>query len=62
MAKTTRRYGLFRKEGRRWIREYPALAYPLPQARQLFQHALLTGALMPGPTRMLRPATPELPA
>ena len=48
MSKT---YGLFRKEGRRWVREYCTLAYPLPQAQQLFQSKLLEG-----PNRQLRPA------
>lgn len=51
MAKSNVKYGLFKKENGKWVRECCALAYPLPQARQLFQTLLLIG-----PNRELRPA------
>ena len=44
-----RLYGLYRviKAGTRkvYIRKYPVLAYPQPQAARVFQNSLLAGAL-----------------
>ena len=46
--KSTRKYGLFKKEGEKWIREYPELAYPKETAIHVFQTHLLAFALKPG--------------
>jgi hypothetical protein len=57
-----RLYGLFRREveGERvkYVREFPAMAYPKAQAVRVFQNALLAPYFVGGPIRELRPVKP----
>jgi hypothetical protein len=51
----TRLYGLFERQGGKWVRLHPTIALPKQQAVRLFQGALLDGALGAAPERSLRP-------
>jgi hypothetical protein len=50
-----RKYGLFHKVGRRWIRLFPKLAFYKASAVRLFQNHLLHLSLNMGKTPALRP-------
>lgn len=55
--KTVRKYSLFHKEGKRWVRQSP-LAFSKETAIRVFQDALLAGS-MSGKTVALRPVKEE---
>jgi hypothetical protein len=56
-----RKYGLFEKVEGKWARLYPNLAYIKPVAVNVFQNALLDGALGNVPhVRSLRPVRDEV--
>lgn len=52
---TPRLYGLFERQGGKWVRLYPTRAYTKAQAVRVFQSALLDGALGAAPSRCLKP-------
>lgn len=41
MSQETRKYGLFEKQGKQWVRLYPDLAFKKTTAVKMFQSALL---------------------
>ena len=53
--KDTRMYGLFEKQGSKWVRLVPTLAFRKKIAVSVFQNMLLNAVFSGGPERRLRP-------
>jgi len=49
-----RMYGLFEKQGGKWVRVYPDTAYPKQTAVRIFQNKLLGHVLHGEPERCLK--------